>query len=187
MNDTRIIELYYERSEQAISETASKYGRLCQGVAYRILGCAEDAEECVNDTYLNMWNSIPPKRPDNLRAFICKVTRNLSLSRLKRRTAKKRTPESIVSLSELGENVSDGRLPFDDERDEGEIIGKAISDFLRTESAEARNVFMRKYWFLESIDDISERYSFSQSKVKSMLFRTRERLRKYLEKEGIYL
>ncbi|MCM1165971.1 MAG: RNA polymerase sigma factor [Lachnospiraceae bacterium] len=182
MDDAQIVELYFERSERALAETAAKYGRLCEGVAYRILGSREDAEECVNDAYLNVWNSVPPKRPDNFRAFICKITRNLSLTRVKYYAAKKRTPESLVSFSELEGTLSD-QAPFFE--DDGEELGRAMSDFLRTQSADARNVFMRRYWFLETIEDISKRYSFSQSKVKSLLFRTRERLKKYLEKEGI--
>ena len=182
MDDAQIIELYFKRSEQALSETAAKYGRLCSGIAYSIIGSREDAEECVNDTYLNIWNCVPPKRPNNFRAFICKITRNLSLTRVKYYSAKKRTPEGVISFSELEGTLAD-RAPFFE--DDGEELGRAMSDFLRTQSADARNVFMRRYWFLESIEEISERYSFSQSKVKSLLFRTRERLKKYLEKEGI--
>ena len=182
MDDAQIIELYFERSERALTETAAKYGRLCEGVAYRILGSREDAEECVNDTYLNIWDSVPPKRPDNFRAFICKVTRNLSLTRVKFYSAKKRDRGALISFSELEGTLSD-QAPFFE--DDGEQLGKAMSDFLRTQSADARNVFMRRYWFLESIEEISKRYAFSQSKVKSLLFRTRERLKKYLEKEGI--
>jgi len=182
MDDASIIELFFERSERAIAETAAKYGRLCEGVAYRIIGIREDAEECVNDTYLNIWNSVPPKKPDNFRAFICRITRNLSLSRVKYYAAKKRSHGALVSFSELEGTLSD-QSPFFE--DDGEELGRAMSDFLRTESADARNVFMRRYWFLESVEEISKRYSFSQSKVKSLLFRTRERLKKYLEKEGI--
>ena len=182
MDDAQIIELYFERSERALSETAAKYGRLCESVAYRIIGIREDAEECVNDTYLNMWNTVPPKRPDNFRAFICKITPNLSLSRVKYYSAKKRGCGALVSFSELEGTLSD-QAPFFE--DGGEALGRAMSDFLRTQSADARNVFMRRYWFLESVEEISRRYAFSQSKVKSLLFRTRERFRKYLEKEGI--
>ncbi len=182
MDDANIIELFFQRSEQAISETAAKYGRLCESIAYRIIGIREDAEECVNDTYLNVWNSVPPKRPDNFRAFICRITRNLSLTRVKYYAAKKRTPESLVSFSELEGTLAD-QTQFSD--DGGEALGRAMSDFLRTQSADARNVFVRRYWFLDSVEDISKRYAFSQSKVKSLLFRTRERLKKYLEKEGI--
>ena len=182
MDDAQIIELYFERSELALTETAAKYGRLCEGVAYGIIGSREDAEECVNDTYLNIWNCVPPKRPNNFRAFICKITRNLSLTRVKYYSAKKRDRGALVSFSELEGTLAD-RAPFFE--DDGEQLGRAMSDFLRTQSADARNVFMRRYWFLDSIEEISERYSFSQSKVKSLLFRTRERLKKYLQKEGI--
>lgn len=184
MDDAQIIELYFERSERAIAETSEKYGRLCESVAYKIIGIHEDAEECVNDTYLNVWNAVPPKRPENFRAFICKITRNLSLSRVKYNSAKKRCCGALVSFSELEGTLSE-QAPFFE--DGGEALGKAMSDFLRTQSTDTRNVFMRRYWFLESIEDIAKRFGFSQSKVKSLLFRTRERLKKYLEKEGFDL
>lgn len=179
MDDVSIIQLYFERNERAISETAAKYGRTCSGVAFGILRNREDAEECVNDTYLNVWNSVPPRRPNNFRAFICKITRNLSLSRVKYYSAQKRSGD-VLPLEELEEYLAAPPPNVD-----GEELGRAMSDFLRTRSPQARNVFMRRYWFLESVEEIAERYSFSQSKVKSLLFRTREQLRKYLEKEGI--
>lgn len=180
MDDASIIKLYFERNEQAISETAAKYGRMCSGVALGILRSREDAEECVNDTYLNVWNAIPPKRPDNFRAFICRITRNLSLSRVKYNSAQKRSVDNLLSLDGLEEYLAAPPPNVD-----GEELGRAMSAFLRTCSPQARSVFMRRYWFLESIDEIAERYSFSRSKVKSLLFRTREQLRKYLIKEGI--
>lgn len=180
MDDVSIIKLYFDRNERAISETAAKYGRACSGVAFGILRNREDAEECVNDTYLSIWNAIPPKQPNNFRAFICKITRNLSLSRVKYYSAQKRSADNLLPLDELEDYLAAPPPDID-----GEEIGRAMSDFLRTRSPQARNVFMRRYWFLESIDEIAERYSFSRSKVKSLLFRTREQLRKYLAKEGI--
>ena len=178
MQDGEIIELYFSRNENAIRETSAKYGKLAMSIAYNILRSPEDAEECVNDTYLGAWNSIPPARPNNLRAFICKIARNLSLDKLKYNTAAKRSPELTVSLSELEEVISDDKVS-----DSGEL-SDIISAFLRLQKPDARNVFIRRYWFNESSAEIAERYSFSESKVKSILFHTRNRLREYLRKEG---
>lgn len=182
MDDLTIIELYFERDEKAIKETDKKYGRLCFTVAINILGNDEDSEECVNDTYLSVWNKIPPTRPKNFMAFICKITRNLSLKRLDYNKAMKRTPESFVSFNELEDVLPDNNIMPDIENAE---IGKLISEFLNHEKPEARAVFIRKYWFFDSISDIAARYSFSESKVKNMLYHSRNKLREYLKKEGI--
>jgi len=182
VEDMQIIDLYFARNEQAIQETSQKYGKLCFGIAYNLLVDAADAEECVNDTYLAVWNKIPPVRPDNFPAFISKITRNLSLKKLETKNAQKRTAHAVISLTELEETLPDASIAphMDDEE-----IGKLISAFLRQEKKDARNVFLRKYWFFDSISDIAARYSFSESKVKSMLFHTRNKLKKYLQKEGI--
>lgn len=184
MEDFQIIALYFERNERAIIETGIKYGRLCFGIAHNILCSNEDSEECVNDTYLSAWNAIPPRKPDNFMAFLCKITRNLSLKRLNYNMAQKRNPELLLSFEELEQVLPDSQINFQ-VRDED--IGQAISAFLKTVSQESRNVFIRKYWFCDSVTDISRRYSFSRSKVKSMLYRTRKGLKEYLEKEGVAL
>ena len=168
MDDLTIIELYFDRSEQAIDETDKKYGKLCRSLAGSILSSDEDAEECVSDAYLSVWNTIPPTRPNNFTAFLCRIVRNLSLKRLDYNTAQKRNGNITVPLSELEE------------------LGKLLSRFLRQEKAGARNAFIRRYYFFGTIADIAERYSFSESKVKSMLYHTRNRLRAFLKKEGIY-
>ena len=184
MDDLRIIELYFERNELAIKETDSKYGKLCYRIAYNILGNNEDSEECVNDTYVGAWNAIPPKRPDNFAAFLCKITRNLSLKRLEFLTRKKRSANMLVSLEELSAVLPDERYaPHVSDED----MGKLISTFLRSQKVDVRNVFLRKYYFFDSIEEIAERYSFSESKVKNMLFYTRNKLRDYLIKEGVTL
>lgn len=182
MEDTKIIELFFSRSEEAITETASKYGKLCFSISGNILGNNEDSEECVNDTYLALWNCIPPQRPSNLMAFISKIVRNLSLKKLDYNLAKKRDSSITHSLSELEEILPDKAISnkFSDEE-----IGRILSNFLKNEKADSRNVFIRKYWYFDSVEDISKRYKFSESKVKSMLFHTRNRLKKYLIKEGI--
>ena len=182
MEDLQIIEMYFERNEKAIKETDDKYGKLCYRVANNILNSHEDSEECVNDTYHSTWNRIPPTRPNNFMSFLCKITRNLSLKRLEFLSAAKRSQASSVSLSELEGYLSDECFKADINSVE---LGMIFSSFLRGESPEARNVFIRRYWFFDSVREIAAMYSFSESKVKSMLFHTRNRLRDYLKKEGI--
>ena len=185
MTDLMIIELYFARDEKAIKDTDTKYGKLCFSVANNILCNDEDSEECVNDTYLSVWNTIPPTRPNNFMAFICRITRNLSLKRLDFNKARKRTPNAIVSFSELEEILSDESIPRPEVGTDE--VSKLISDFLRKEKEDARNVFIRKYWFFDSVSDIATRYSFTESKVKNMLYHTRNKLREYLKKEGVVL
>lgn len=184
MEDLQIIELYFERDEQAIRETDEKYGRLCHSIAQKLLDNQEDTEECVNDTYWSVWNRVPPTRPQCLRAFLCKITRNLAIKRFDYNRAARRSPELCLPFSELEEVLPDRRINVQSSEEE---IGRAISDFLRTEQPMSRVVFLRRYWFLDSIEEIARRYSYSESKVKSMLFRTRNRLREHLRKEGIEL
>ena len=182
MDDLDIINLYFIRDEQAIKETDAKYGKLCYHIAYNILDNNEDSEECVNDTYIGLWNTIPPTVPNCFTAFISKITRNLSLKRIEFMSRQKRSSGIDLSFEELeavlaDENIADG---FSDED-----IGKIISDFLKNEKEDARNVFIRKYYFFYSNSDIAKRYGFSEGKIKSMLFRTRNRLKEFLIKEGV--
>ncbi len=182
MDDFRIIELYFERDEQAIKETDSKYGKLCHSIAYNILNNREDSEECVNDTYIGVWNAISPTRPNNLMAFICKIARNLSLKRLEFTKREKRSADIIISFEELAAVLPDERYaPNISDED----IGKVISEFLRNQKEDAKNVFIRRYYFFDSISDIANRYSFTESKVKNMLFYTRNKLKDYLTREGV--
>ncbi len=182
MDDLMIINLYFERNEQAINETDAKYGKLCLGIANNILSDNEDAEECVNDTYLSIWNKIPPTRPNNFRSFICKIVRNLSLKKLDYNLASKRNRNLTISFSELEDILQDNNI---DEKLEYEVLGRIISNFLWQEKEASRNVFIRKYYFFDSVTDIAKRYSFSESKVKSMLYHSRNRLKECLKKEGI--
>lgn len=182
MDDLRIIELYFERDEQAIKETDAKYGRLCHSIAYHILNNHEDSEECVNDTYAGVWNAIPPTRPNNFMAFLCKIARNLSLKRLEFMKREKRSPEVLISLEELAAVLPDERYAPDAS---DEDVSKLISKFLRSQKEDIRNVFIRKYYFFDSVGEIAERYSFTESKVKNMLFYTRNKLKDYLIKEGV--
>ena len=184
MNDSEILELYFQRDEQAIKETDSRYGGLCHHIAYNILNNKEDAEECVSDAYVGVWNAIPPARPDNFMAFISRITRNLSLKKLEFITRDKRSRDMSVSLEELEAVLPDERCVKDIT---GEELGSAISRFLCGQKAEARNVFIRKYYFFDSVKEIAARYSFTESKVKNMLLHTRKKLRDYLVKEDIWI
>ena len=142
----------------------------------------EDAEECVNDTYFGAWNAIPPARPKVLCAFITRITRNLALKKIEYNTAQKRNPEVEVSLTELDDCISG--VENVEQQYEAEILAKHISEFLRSQDYESRNVFIRRYWFYDSICDIAALFFMSESKVKSMLFRTRNKLKTHLIKEG---
>jgi len=181
IEDREIIDLFIAREEEAVDEIRKKYGGLCYSLAFNILHSAEDSEECVNDAYIKLWNNIPPA-PDNLKAFICRVTKNSALTRLKYNSAGKRDDNLKISLSEIEDALSDKTA---ESRRESAEIGELISEFLRSQKQEVRNVFIRRYWFMDSVKEIAGKYSFSESKVKSMLFHTRNRLRKYLKKEGI--
>ena len=182
MDDQKIIDLYFDRNEQAITETDVKYGKLCHSIAYNILSNREDSEECVNDTYIGVWNAIPPTRPDNFMAFVCRIARNLSLKRLEFLKREKRSADVILSLDELSAVLTDERYAPDIS---DEDVGRLISQFLRTQKEDVRNVFIRKYYFFDSVKEIAERYSFTESKVKNMLFYTRNKLKDYLIKEGV--
>ena len=184
MDDLKIIELYFARDDRAIRETEIKYGNLCHTLAYNILNNRQDAEECVNDTYNGLWNAIPPAKPNNLTAFICKIARNLSLKRLEYLKREKRSAEMVVSLDELAAVLPDERLAPEIS---DETVGALISRFLRGQKEEARGVFIRKYFFLDSVADIAGRYGYTESKVKNMLFTTRNKLREYLIREGVEL
>ena len=181
MEDVQIIELYFARDEHAIKETDAKYGKLCFQVAHNLLQNEEDSKECVNDTYLIVWNKIPPTHPNNLKAFLCKITRNLSLKKWESATAQKRSSGATLTLSEIETILPDHSI---DSAIDAEELGRKISDFLREEKPLARNIFLRKYWFFDSISDIIKRYTLNENRVKSILFRTRNRLRTFLQKEG---
>lgn len=180
--DSAIIELFYKRDENAIAHAERKYKKLCMRIAVNILTNEEDSEECVNDTLLGVWNSIPPAKPDSLRAYICRIARNNALKRLRFNNAEKRSLDKAVSLSEIEEIIPDEKLRPDISNEE---IGKLISAFLEKQKPDTRKVFVRKYWFFDTIEDIARDYSYSESKVKNILYRMRNKLRDYLEKEGV--
>lgn len=185
MEDKRIIEMYWDRNEDAINETSAKYGALCLYIAKNILSSFEDSEECVNDTYFALWNAIPSARPNIFSAFVSRITRNLALKRYEYISAVKRNPAAAASLDELGDCVA-GNDSVESEI-ENSFIASTISDFLWQQTEEKRNIFIRRYWYFDSIEIISKQTGFTQSKVKSILYETRLKLRKYLEREGIEL
>lgn len=186
MDDVRIIELYFGRDESAISATEEKYGRYCTSIAKNILGNAEDAAECVNSTYLHTWNSIPPKRPQNLATFLGKITRNISLNRYKKNTADKRGAGELPAvLDELSELIS-GRSDTETEIIAKELMG-AINAFLGALSPKQRGIFVRRYWHTESIAQIADRFGMKESAVTMTLTRVRKGLKEYLIKGGFML
>ena len=184
MEDHEIVALYWDRDERAIGESEQKYGALCRGVALRVLENIEDSEECVSDTWLRSWNTIPPQRPNLLGAFLARITRNLALDRWRAARAEKRGGgETALALEELEDCVPSGASGPEEHLEASELAA-LIARFLRAQPEESRRVFLRRYWYVESVSAIAEAFGFSESKVKSMLFRTRKGLRRFLEKEG---
>ena len=186
MDDRSIVELFLERSEEAILQTDIKYGRYCHRVAFNVLGNTEDSEECVNDAYMRVWGSIPPNEPESLSSYVGKITRNLALDKLRHKNSDKRgNGEVPVLLDELAECVS-GADELARRQDSAEIT-EAINSFLATLNQVERGVFMRRYWMMEPVADVADRYNISVSKTTTMLFRLRGRLKKHFMKEGISL
>lgn len=183
VDDNKIVELYWARKEEAIMETSLNYGKLCTHIAKNILSSYEDCEECVNDTYLAVWNAIPNERPNRFSAFISRITRNLALKKYEYLSAAKRNPAATISLEELGDCVS-GTDSIESEV-ENRKIESIIDKFLWRQGEEKRSVFIRRYWYFDSIEAICKTTGFSQSKVKSMLYEVRRKLRAQLESEGI--
>ena len=183
-DDQKIIELYCSRSENAIAETEAKYGKYCNAIAYGILRSREDAQECVSDAYLTAWNAIPPRRPADLGTYLGKITRNLSIDRLRTRSREKRGGgEMPLALEELEEVVAGSDSP-ENEAVRKELIA-SLNRFLGVLPRQERYVFVRRYWYLDSLTDISEKTGFSGSKVASMLYRLRGRLKKQLIEEEL--
>lgn len=184
MEDTEIVELYFQRDESALTETAKKYDSYCYTIAYHVLNEEEDAKETVNDTYWETWNSIPPHRPQWLGAFIGKITRRLAISRFRKRTAVKRGGgEYELTLSELSECIPDKTDTA--KAVEDKLLTAAINRFLQGLPAVQRKVFVCRYWYFDSVKAIAGQFGFSESKVKSMLMRTRQKLKQTLTEEGL--
>ena len=182
MEDQGIIALFFKRSEQAIEETDKKYGGYCYSIAYNILSNREDSEESVSDTYMKAWDTIPPQRPEHFFAYIAKICRNFALKRIDWQKAKKRNAEVVTLTQEMENCIPDTYR--DMEADEREL-GRILDAFLRTLTPENQMVFLRRYWYVDTIAEIAARYGISESAVQMRLNRTRSKLAMYLAKEGI--
>lgn len=186
MDDSKIVELYWNRREDAITETDAKYGRYCNSIAYRILYNSRDAEECVNDTYMRAWYAIPPHRPARLSVFLGKITRNLSLNRYKEKHTEKRGGGQIeIVLDELQEVVC-ARSDMENFVDET-VLTEALNVFLSGLPQANRVIFVKRYWYMYPIKAIAKDMSMKESYVTTLLFRMRKELKLHLEKEGIAL
>ena len=184
MEDKDIIALYWARSEEAIRRTAEKYGAYCGHIIRRVLGDGRDAEECLSDTWLGAWNAMPPQRPARLPPFLGRIARNTALDRCDYNAAQCRNSGFEAVLEELADCV--GGTPLEEDFDLRRL-GEAISGFLDGVSPAARLVFLRRYWYCDGVAEIAAGTGFSQSKVKSLLHRTRKGLREHLRKEGYEL
>lgn len=183
MNDSEIIDLYLERNEDAVKITSEKYGARLYAIAYGITSDASDAEECENDTYLQAWKLIPPNEPRNyFLSFLSRITRSTALDKCRKKKRGKRNMKYAELTSEIEECIPDTDN-VETETDAREL-GRVIGEFLKQKSVEARGIFMRRYWYMDSIKEISEKFGVSESNVGVILYRTRKELKAYLEKEG---
>ncbi len=184
MEDERIVSLFWARREEAIAHTKKKYGRLLYSVAYRILRNREDSEECENDTYFSAWNSIPPSKPNSLTAYLCGICRNRAINRYEYDRAEKRNVEMKEVFEEMREMAEEGDQVED--AYQAKELGRAISKFLMEKNQRKRGIFVARYYFAASLEEIAQAYGVSLSAVKTSLFRMRKELRRYLEQEGWY-
>ena len=183
MTDTEIINLFFERSEQAIEELAKKHGNAVARVARNILDNTQDVEECVNDTYLGTWNAIPPHRPSPLRTFVCKIARNLATMKYHSNTATIRNSQYDLALDELEEYLADSNDV--EEAYEAKELAEAINGFMATLNYSDRFIFTRRYWYSDPVRDIAKMADSTPNSVTVRLFRIREKLKRYLVKEGL--
>ena len=186
MDDNRIVALYWERSENAIRQTEEAYGRYCTAIAKNVLGNGQDAEECVNDAYLRLWNAIPPERPASLRTYLAAVVRRLAIDRRRANCSAKRGGGQYTAVWEELEHTLAAKDGVEEMWDASRLTG-LLNRFLDRLPEEKRLVFVMRYWYLDPIDRIARRMGVSVSKVKMMLHRTRKELKEYLTKEGIDL
>lgn len=180
MNDASIIELLRKRDERAIAVLREKYGRLCMYTAGKILAQREDAEECVNSAFYDIWAKIPPEDPGDLKTYLCRIVRNKAIDKLKYNSAAKRDPQLCVSLDELAECIPDSRGT---EPTVSELAG-LISDFLRMQDEKQRRIFIRRYWYGDSLGEIAGKFGINERTAATNLFRMRKKLKEYLKKEG---
>ncbi len=185
MEDVKIIELFYARSEQAIKELDIKYGKLCHKLSYNILNNRDDVDECVNDAYLGAWNAIPPAKPNPLQAYICKIVRNISLKLYYRREAAKRSSAYEIAMQELEDCISSPNTV--EAEMEAKELARIIQDFLDTLSEENCVIFMRRYWFSDNYKEIAERVGLTEKTVSVRLTRIRKQMKNYLIEREVFV
>jgi RNA polymerase sigma-70 factor (ECF subfamily) len=185
LEDEEIVRMYWDRDENAITVTDVKYGKLCRSIACNILGNSEDAKECVNDAYLNLWNSIPPQRPQILSSYLAKLVRNISFNMYKKNRAQKRGGGQLPLILEEIQELSGEATP-ENELEKSEIT-EILNDFLEELAPEKRIMFVRRYWYADSVKDIAKAMSLTENNVSVTLNRLRSRLRDYLEERGVEL
>lgn len=183
MDDKQIIQLFFRRSKEAISAFSEKYGAKLHSLANAIIGDYHDAQECVNDTLLALWNTIPPQEPDPLLTYACRITRNIALNLVRNESAQRRRSAYDLSLDELSDHI--GAASLENELDV-HLLGQCINDFLGTLSRDNRRIFLRRYWFGDSVKDIAKTFSLSENTVSTRLNRIRNKLKDYLTQEGYY-
>lgn len=185
MEDNKIIDLFFERSDNAIAELSHKYGNICMKISKNILGSSQDAEECVNDALLAVWNKIPPEKPNPLAAFLYKVTRNISINKLKYNSAERRNSQYNVCLEELEECISDTST-VENEISSAEL-SKCLNEFLDSLDEENRMLFVRRYWFMDSYKDLSSLSGMKEGTVRTRIARIKKELKEFLTRKGVFL
>lgn len=183
MEDEKIIALYFERDENALRETETKYGRYCHTIAYNILHSHDASDECVNDTLYGAWHAMPPERPKKLSSFLGRITRNVAIDRYRYESAQKRVAQTDLVIDEYWECIPNGDAPIEDEL----VLKQAINGFLASLDTRTRVVFMRRYWYAMSVGEIAGGMGLSESHVSVILHRTRSKFKEYLAKEGIFV
>ena len=184
MDDEQIITLFFDRSENAISQVSGRYGPLCRSIAMNLLRDPQDADECLNDTWHALWETIPPEHPNPLSAYIARITRNIALKKLTYLNAAKRTA-TLIPFEELSGCIADGTTL--DEHLQAKELAQLLDRFLDTLDRDNRAIFLRRYWFFDSVQEIAKGFGISQSNVKSRLFRMRNQLKKYLQEAQNYV
>jgi RNA polymerase sigma-70 factor (ECF subfamily) len=185
MDDSQIIDLFFERSEQAIIELSNKYGKVCSKVSLNILNNKLDAEECINDAYLSVWNNIPPQNPSPLLTYVCRIVRNLSIKKYHKNTAFKRNSYYDIAFEELEDCIPS--LNSIDRDYNAKELAKIIDDFLDTLDKDNRVMFVRRYWFSDSLSELSKMFEITEHNASVRLSRIRGRMKKYLIKRGVIL
>ena len=183
MEDERIVELYWERNENAIRESEQKYGKYCYTIAYNILHSREDSDECVNDTWSGAWDAMPPEKPARLKCFLGRITRNIAIDRYRYDGAQKRGAQVESAIDEYWECIPNGEAPIDDSL----ALKLAINSFLASLDVRTRVIFMRRYWYLMSVKDIADCMRLSESHISVILHRTRRKFKDHLTKEGLFI